>query len=367
MKKLFFALAVIFLAASCSQSYTVKGLLTGNIDSLDSTEVYISNYSRTNLITDTTLLVKGEFTFKGNVSTPQIYYLTVKGVPGKVQFFLENADITIKTPIEDLSKAEIVGGPTQVYFNKEKEVAGNLSEKYDIENIVKEYQQKETTEARKKEIIASYDNFQSDLKEAIQELIDSDSTSYYALNNLEQNYRQMEYTEIIDAVKPFQDDKKFENNLIVKSIEESIALLAKVQIGQKAPEISFNTPEGNKLALSEVYSKNKITLIDFWASWCGGCRQFNPILRGIYNDNHDNGFEVFAVSFDQSLEAWKKGIKDDQITWPQVSDLKGWQCAAASVYSIFFIPQNVVVDSEGTIIARRVDENQLRELLKNNL
>jgi len=147
----------------------------------------------------------------------------------------------------------------------------------------------------------------------------------------------------------------------VVDMKERIAKLKRVAVGQTAPDFTQNDPEGNPVKLSEVYAKNAYTLIDFWAAWCGPCRQENPNVVAVYNDYKSKGFGVFGVSLDQDRERWLKAIEDDKLDWPHVSDLKYWQNEAASLYGVNAIPANFLVDRNGTIIARNLREQALRD------
>jgi len=110
-------------------------------------------------------------------------------------------------------------------------------------------------------------------------------------------------------------------------------------------------------------------LVDFWSSWCGPCRAENPNVVKAYAVYKDKNFEILGVSLDQdnARAKWIKAINDDHLTWPQVSDLKGWKNEAAALYSVQAIPQNFLVSPEGKIVAKNITgdalTNKLKELL----
>lgn len=133
-------------------------------------------------------------------------------------------------------------------------------------------------------------------------------------------------------------------------------------VGSMAPDITMPDVEGKLFSLSQL--KGKYVLVDFWAAWCGPCRRENPNLVAAYNKYKNKNFTVLGVSLDQDKEAWLKAIKDDNLTWKQISDLKYWNSAAVGLYGFDGIPYNVLIDPDGKIIATSLREESLENTLQ---
>ena len=157
--------------------------------------------------------------------------------------------------------------------------------------------------------------------------------------------------------------KRFKGSKYVMQFENVIEHKLKLLVGAEAPEIALNSPDQKIIKLSSL--KGKYVLIDFWASWCRPCRAANPHIVKLYEKYKKKGFAIFSVSLDQRKASWVKAIEADGLVWDtHVSDLKGWQSAAAKEYEIRGIPTTYLLDKKGRIIARDLRGESLDRKLK---
>jgi peroxiredoxin len=146
--------------------------------------------------------------------------------------------------------------------------------------------------------------------------------------------------------------KEWPNSRHAREFVAMVDEMKTTAIGQTAPEIALPNPDGEIVKLSSL--RGNYVLVDFWAKWCGPCRAENPNIVRVYNKYKDHGFTVFGVSLDRNREDWLQAIRDDNLTWTHVSDLKYWQSEAAQIYNINAIPFSILLDPNGVIIAKNL-------------
>jgi thiol-disulfide isomerase/thioredoxin len=218
---------------------------------------------------------------------------------------------------------------------------------------------------------------QKEFKNFFQKYADSHPKSLLSLYMIQTMFRNPDF-DLAKTKKMFNAlDKDLQNTSIGKKIKEQFDQLsgkptsttaatdAKPTVGNVAPDFSATTPDGKKVSLKE--SLGKVTLIDFWASWCGPCRQENPNVLAAYNKYHDKGFNIIGISLDDNGDKWKEAIAKDKLSWTQVSNLKKWADPIALMYKIEQIPSSFLLDSSGKIVATDLRGEELNAKIESLL
>ena len=191
--------------------------------------------------------------------------------------------------------------------------------------------------------------------------------SLYALGFTLRNVEDFSEADLDAKIAAFKGVPEYADNKNLKKLEETAEILRSVRIGNKVADFVQYDPQGNPVKFSEVYSKNKLTMVDFWASWCGPCRAFNPTLVKIYEKFHDKGFEVLGISYDTNKDAWRKCLEVEKLPWVQVSDKAGEENYTSKTFYINTIPQNLFVDQNGVLVGYKVNRNEIEKFIEEQL
>ena len=347
------ALGMVACTGGNKAGYVVTGTVEG---AADGDTVYLQEATGRNLTKlDTAVISKGTFTFKGTQDSVVSRYVTceVNGTPLMVDFFLENGKINVALAKgNDSATGTANNDAYQELRSKINDISKKLNAIY--ESMGDSTLSDEQKEAKQKEGTELQEQYENAIKEAVQKNI-TNPVGVFLFKQTFYNNSTAENEALLQQVPA-----NFQNDETIVRIKELTETQKKTAIGTKFIDFEMETPDGKAVKLSDYVGKGKVVLVDFWASWCGPCRREMPNLVEAYAKYKGKNFEIVGVSLDQDGAAWKESIKKLNMTWPQMSDLKFWQSKGAQLYAINSIPHTVLIDGDGTIIARGLHGEELQ-------
>ncbi|MEZ4853332.1 redoxin domain-containing protein [Flavobacterium sp.] len=372
MKKISLLLALAIITLSCKEEAKNEYIVKGTINNVhDGTKLFIKTIDslRQPISIDSTIIEKGQFAFKGNVSEIELAYLAVD--MGKTfPFILEEGTIELNLNNDSIFNSKIGGTKNNILlndFNTQSNVIGKKMTKFKKDNIkVWENAQKENDTATLNRLIKENFEFKTQINNLSKKFIQEHNNSFVSLLFLE-NLLGSQAESVGDCFTLFNSlDESLQNSAKGKNMKAVFDKVLKTEIGKEAPNFSAPSPEGKTISLKE--SLGKVTIIDFWASWCGPCRMENPNVVALYNEFHEKGLNIIGVSLDKDANKWKEAITKDGLTWNHISNLKHWQEPIAQMYNVTGIPATFILDEKGVIVARDLRGEELKakviELLK---
>lgn len=354
---LVFILILITFACTHQSGFTIKVSLKGAKG-----KALLEEYNRGRWTSiDTADFVKGTAVLEGEIPRPGVYYLSVIGQQEKSVIFVENTKMTVTGEVGSLNSVKVTGSGTHDEYEKINSKINDVTKKY-----MKLYEEGQKANVlgdtiKGREQLDQVKKLYDSIGTMQEEFIKANPTSFvtpYFLSNLQYGKEVEELEEIVNGL-----DEKLQSVQMIIDLKERILKMKAVAIGKIAPDFIQNNVDGIPLRFSEVYSKNEITLIDFWASWAVPCREENPNIVAVFNDYKNLGFGVIGISLDKEKDKWIKAIEDDNLDWIQVSDLAFWGNGVAQLYAVNSIPFNLLVDRTGMIIAKNKQGDELREFI----
>lgn len=364
----------VLALAQTPETFTISGKLD---DVKQPFKAYLNYQAGSTRVLDSATLNNGTFQFTGKVAAPASALLAIdrKGVGFKnlnksddlLNFYVDKGNIIIAGD-DSISHARITGSA----INSDNEALNAM-----LAPVYKQaqalYAEAQAAKPDQQQSVVFQRSLQDKFKAIQQErertlkvYISSHPNSYLSLMAISSMGGP---SADISAIEPLYNglSQNLKDTEAGKELKASFAALKATAIGTLAPDFTQNDVNGKPIKLSSL--RGKYVLLDFWASWCGPCRQENPNVVKTYNKYKDKNFTVLGVSLDRpnGKADWLQAIKDDGLSWTQVSDLKFWNNAAAGLYFVQSIPQNFLIDPQGKIVAKNLRgadlESKLIELL----
>ena len=362
---LFIALCSILLAACSSDSYKIKGVVScvedGTVITLN-----VLDYDGISTL-DSTVIKNGRFSLKGKADAPQVAVLIyqVDEIMGGCQFFLESGNINVVIDAEE-GHQHVSGTPNNDAFQKFYDDTDALNEEAD--EIEDKIRMTLATQGDATDLYKQMGDLQDRFKALLAQSILDNADKYYAYQQIIDNYSLFEPDEVMEMLEALAPT--FGQDIVFNQLTAMINAQLSTSLGHaytdfEAPILDKSYKYESKAKLSDYVAKNKVVLLDFWASWCSPCMNELPNLKAAYKKFKSKGFEIVSVSVDDGTDEWIQAVKDNDMNWVQLwNGYDDMENSPAVKYSISAIPATFLIDSEGTIIGRNLRENELEEALE---
>jgi peroxiredoxin len=357
-----FLVTLLILFVSCqstSGDYTIN--ISADVE--DDHQIFLVNFDESNKpnVIDTLYVKDGLSSYSGVSKLPDYQSLWVDGIRGSVPVFVEPGEITVELYKDSIQASKVSGTKTNVAFKRYIDEINPLFKSfYEIQNEMRNAMVSRDSlgykdlEEQLKEMETKFNDYQIDYtKSNPDSYISAMVLIQLVMNKAIDNEVAYEiYNGFSKTIKKTKSAIKIYELVAPKEAEETeeAAQDGEVIVGDKAPD--FFAPNPNDIAVSLNKSLGKLTVLDFWASWCGPCRVDSPNLVKVYNTYKDKGLAIVGISLDQQKESWKKAIDNDQLDWTNVSHLKRWDDPIAAIYGVRSIPQLFLLDENGVVIAK---------------
>lgn len=295
--------------------------------------------------------------FERALDRPFPYYLLFEDHPGAVEVFVDEGPITVSGNVAHITTVAVTGSEVHDTY---KQAVDGLKE---IDKKERALYQRFVEAQEKKDPVQQAvldEEYNLLVKEREDFVIDfagshpGSPVGPYLINAIIYDLDYSRVQPVFEQLSP-----EVRSHPFGRKLAERVAIAKNTSVGSRAPAFSGKNPDGEIISLEG--SLGKITLIDFWASWCAPCRRENPNVVKLYEEFQPLGLEIIGVSLDDNAEAWKQAIQEDQLAWKHLTDLQGFQSAIAQEYGIMAIPQTYLLDENGVIIAKGLRGKALRE------
>lgn len=371
MKKLIYLFLITGFLFSCQNknTYTITGTVVDS--AFEGTKVYLQEMADKDLVkSDTTVILNGTFAFSGVADTTAIRFIALDEtvnpqVEGKIPVLLEPGKLTVTFDTVITMKGTKLN---EAFSNFRMQQQGVMQKMRALSaQFRSEHEAGTLTEERDAELTKEYEDLNNQRIDLSLNFIKGNIGNKFGAYVFQNSSSMFEPDQLREILALASDE--FKSGERVQRVIKRLENMDNVAIGKKFVDFTLKDTDGNDVSLSDFAGKDKYVLVDFWASWCGPCRQEMPNVVAAYKKFKPKGFEIVGVSLDKDHDSWIKGLKDLDMTWPQMSDLQYWNSSVVDLYAINGIPHTVLLDKEGIIIGKDLRgealDAKLAELMPN--
>lgn len=345
-------------------SGTAAGVSNGTIVRLERQDP-----AKGSVVIDSTKVQNGKFTLKGSIAEPEIHFVQMGTNREKVAFILEDGNITLTMYKDSIGKSRIGGTRNNEDLQRFNVSAMKIQDKIAVFQSANNDKMQKAQAAKDNATINSlmeeYRKLQNELIALATAFPEQNPDSFISVLFIDNMFNNPE----VDIYRIKNTYAKLNPQIRAskqgKIVKTKIDNYRDVGIGAMAPDFSAPAPDGKPVSLKQ--SLGKITIIDFWASWCGPCRRENPNVVALYNEFHPKGLNIVGVSLDRDAGKWKEAIQKDGLPWTHMSNLMFWSDPIAELYGVKSIPATFILDSEGKIIGKDLRGEALHAKIKSLL
>ena len=366
----FCAISLILLTMTSFKHADDKFELSGKVIGDTTGIVVLTQIGKSRFDADTSLIVGGKFHISGYREYPE-YFSLMTEKPNQSLFypyriFIAPGDkIEVELNAENNENSVVKGSVINDEFQLYRTIVDEYGEDQLDLLIAEYYKAAEINDTlRMKEIEHESDILYEELEkiraQKAYEYIKANPKSFVSAYSL-YDYRREFNVEQINELLSLLDKNLFNSKYIYNIVHAD-----RNQPGTKASDFTLRDTQNKDIVFSK-FSKDKVVLLEFWASWCVSCRRANPRLEEIYRKYKEQGFEILGISQDRDMQTLQKSIETDQITWTNLLDIKGNK-SVKELYNTSSLPTNILIDKNGTVIARNIGlsdlESEIVKLLK---
>lgn len=351
----------LLLSACQSKSYKIEGAADGMADG---DTLFLCTDPFHPIPFDTIVIKDGRFVTHGQTdSTFFCQIFSAKDHETGIDFFIEPG--TIQILLSNVpTKCKVGGTPINKEWQRMIDSVTIIGSK--IQQIGQYLYNNKLNESERQEMQAKqeeqFNKFKSCVRSYAEKNIDNE-LGYFILTYFDEDIIEPKVREeLISNLSP-----SVQNRPQIQAMMKYLKELEESEEGKSIGDFTMNGLDGKPLSIMALVSKNRFTILDFWASWCGPCRASMPQMVALYHQYKDKGLGMIGISLDTSKEDWERTTKQLGIEWPQMSDLRGWENTAARLFNVQAIPYTIVVDQQGIIVAKGLHTDKLEEFISSKL